>query len=228
MDGPDQSLAANARVAVGFFDLPRELRDIIYCYLLVSPKTGVQPGREWSCYPDMGPSLKVLLLNKQVYHEAAAILYGCNRFKICFFDSFANFLVQIGPANAGLLRHLEISFPDLYHDDGDVFLREDRPGIRALNLLHERGNVITTLKTGSRSSGEFERWLEQSDCPQTVDEALTLVDEKVRTLCRLQEFQVELPYKPKDTALRKGMRSRGWTIITGEAELSGQAKLSGR
>jgi hypothetical protein len=99
-----------------FFDLPRELRDEIYRYLLTRdldrPVWLYGNSRYFYCYGPFWP--KILLTNKTILREARSILYGDNEF--CFsFDhhcykipKLSNWLMTIGLSNSDQIRHLTI------------------------------------------------------------------------------------------------------------------------
>ncbi|KAK6501414.1 hypothetical protein TWF481_009254 [Arthrobotrys musiformis] len=72
-----------------FLDLPREIRDEIYLYLLifdVSPDPDHQIKKfPWERFERCGLDVSILRLNRQIHDEASEILYGWNTFplRIC-------------------------------------------------------------------------------------------------------------------------------------------------
>lgn len=53
------------------------------------------------------PGITLLRTNRQIHHEAAAVLYGSYRFMIAC-DELDLFLEQIGLANTRLIRHIQL------------------------------------------------------------------------------------------------------------------------
>ena len=127
-----------------FLDLPPELRVQIYKYLLKVPG-GIRPTKSGdSCYmltvttkpiierfkssvetSDQLGGLDLMLVSRQLHHEASEILYGHNTFqffdldylpyldmdcKVNDFDQIYPWLVVIGRRNRSLIRSLELLF----------------------------------------------------------------------------------------------------------------------
>ncbi|KAK3068935.1 hypothetical protein LTR53_013113 [Teratosphaeriaceae sp. CCFEE 6253] len=120
----------------GFFDLPRELRDVIYSLALIPDLpiefAGLAPGQAhdkfWGQVEDYGqwwyhqryeleiaPSLQLLRSSKQVCAEATPILYGqpCRFINQAGWITLNNWLRRIGSGKSGLLRHITICHPAL-------------------------------------------------------------------------------------------------------------------
>ncbi|KAK3111730.1 hypothetical protein LTR53_012712 [Teratosphaeriaceae sp. CCFEE 6253] len=121
---------------IGFFNLPRELRDIIYSLALIPEVpiefAGLAPSQAheefWGEVEDYGqwwyeqrykleiaPSLQLLRSSKQVCEEATPIYYG-QPFRFtnqAGWITLNNWLRRIGSRKSGLLRHITIYHPAL-------------------------------------------------------------------------------------------------------------------
>ncbi|KAI0440290.1 hypothetical protein F4803DRAFT_483990 [Xylaria telfairii] len=146
-----------------FLSLPAELRNMIYKLLLVSNspirfrvRSSTSPpimycrslGRDWS----WSRSTLMLLVCRQIYYEASAILYRHNFFVV---DSrrlnlLERFLNYIGPAKAGLLSHIYINYPIMetfpHCRPGEVKLQRD--DLRSLRLLQQNCTNLRKLTLG--------------------------------------------------------------------------------
>lgn len=209
------------RMPVDFFSLPSEVRNKIYKELLVHSNTIIL-NRTW--YSDsivyssesLHLCLAILLLNKKVHHEASSILYPRNYFEIQNSELLSSFLDQIGSQNAGTLRRLVIAFP-AFHNDGyaiGITLQED--GTRTLDLIRDKCQNIVTLETTLHTSNAMEIRLDEFDSPRAVDQALALVDVRLKAIPSLQELLVHVYDEPVNLALREKMRNYGWIIKISE------------
>lgn len=84
-------------VCFRFLDLPAELRNIIYTILLVHGdlKIKKRPGSPVPKMHHSSVSANMLEVNRQVYEEAAPILYGINTFELFTSYSMLAFARQI-------------------------------------------------------------------------------------------------------------------------------------
>ncbi|KAK8088546.1 hypothetical protein PG997_003507 [Apiospora hydei] len=103
--------------ALGWFDMPGEVRNMIYRDLFIRPDTfeivgtGLIGNR---LYPllvgakgDKGLSVSLLRTNKRIYAEAVGILYGANTFSFpCLPEYLRSFFDTINKANARLMTHV--------------------------------------------------------------------------------------------------------------------------
>ena len=117
-----------------FFSLPLEIRNQIYCYVyactLIKPRNMVGGRPCLSLYPpsrsnngfhgELPPSevLALLLVNRQMLNEAAAIFYGKTQFQHEAFQ-MQRFIKGIGRIRANLLRNLVLS-----HTHGTILKHE--------------------------------------------------------------------------------------------------------
>ncbi|KAK8130459.1 hypothetical protein PG999_002839 [Apiospora kogelbergensis] len=117
-----------------FFQLPPEIRDLIYEFVLVEPpkyerhhiatcpwaaKTSVYmepppfaveelngPGQ--TCHCSNRKHLAILLVNRQIHSEGSCVLWEKNVFSFCLVDSFNTWCARIGDAQRSLLRYIAI------------------------------------------------------------------------------------------------------------------------
>lgn len=219
----------DCRMTVDFFSLPGEVRNKIYEELLVSSNTiAIFLNITWSLnFRPRGPRifgtdsdgsgllhlyLVILRLNKIVHREASSILYSRNCFQIQNSNILASFLDQIGPQNAGLLRQLVIAFP-AFHNDGHavgITLQED--SVQMLDLICDKCQNIVTLETSLHTTDAMEILLDEFDGPRAADQALALVDTRLKAIPSLQKFLVNVYDEPINLALREKLRDCGWII----------------
>jgi hypothetical protein len=62
----------------GFLDFPREIRDLIYALMFISPEP-IYPTRDRA---SVSPYMNILRTNKQIYSEILPFLYGKNTFQL--------------------------------------------------------------------------------------------------------------------------------------------------
>ncbi|KAH9204274.1 hypothetical protein DL95DRAFT_398665 [Leptodontidium sp. 2 PMI_412] len=138
------SASSETGVPNNFLSLPRELRNLIYAYVLVDEEY-IDLGT-WIHHP-LSPQL--LRTNKTIHDEAAEVLYAYNRFNFTMSypdDLLPSFLDQIGPGNSKHIRHIRIDFPKFqYLDPGDVTLTDQ--SVRILERLKDCCGNLRTLTT---------------------------------------------------------------------------------
>lgn len=207
----------------GFFDLPGEIRNIIYEELLVFPTVISLNRARWSwesscshiwerLFNPLHLYPKIFLLSKKAYHEASSVLYSRNCFDIGNSDLFSSFLNQIGSHNSRYLSSLIIPFPDVHYDGHrmDISLKED--GMRTLDLIRSKCENIVCLNTSLHTSHAMELRLDAFDAPRAVDKALKLIDTQIRAMSSLKEFRVNVYDEPIDIALREKMCCYEWRL----------------
>ncbi|KAK6865468.1 hypothetical protein PG995_001996 [Apiospora arundinis] len=110
----------NSKKPVGFLDLPREIRNMIYRELLVRPQMFefehgmATAGRPILLRHSNDPPLAISLLRtaKLVHAEAASTLYEKNLFELPVDDAtYRAFFEAIGPSNASLIARAYIRAP---------------------------------------------------------------------------------------------------------------------
>lgn len=180
----EASASSKTDVRTNFLSLPRELRNLIYAYVLVDKE-----------YIDLGTwihhslSSQLLRTNRTIHDEAAEVLYAHNRFNFTMRypdDLLPSFLDQIGPDNSKHIRHIRIDFPTFqYLDPGDVNLTDQ--SVRILEKLKDCCGNLRTLTTSRSSTDNMERRLDNLDHPKVVTEALKLVDARFRAISSLRE-----------------------------------------
>jgi hypothetical protein len=97
-----------------FLELPRELRDQIYEYALISRLDiipGPRPIEHLGLHPSDSkpPTPGLCLVNRKIYSEAIEILYGRNKFSFKTAGELVKFEEEIGSAHRKLVRSLDIS-----------------------------------------------------------------------------------------------------------------------
>jgi len=109
----DEEVVVPPKEPIGFFDLPPEVRDMIYQNLLVQPnRTNIVVQKGWtkvferplhrsnlSPRPDFPIGRLAGLRNRQFMNEALAVLYGENTFEYFFRDAAET--IEVSAANDG-------------------------------------------------------------------------------------------------------------------------------
>lgn len=165
-----------------FLSLPRELRNMIYAYVLTDDE-----------YIDLGPwihhslSSQFLRTNKTIHDESSEVLYSQNLFNFMYHsDELLSFFDQIGAENSKHIRHIRIDFPTFrYLDPGKVTLTEE--STRVLEKLKDCCGNLRTLTTSRSSTDGMEHRLDNLDHPNVVTEALKLVDAHFRAISSPRE-----------------------------------------
>jgi hypothetical protein len=204
-----------------FFDLPLELREIIYFELLViAVPIPLEPDGVNPC-PLRGSRRRglcpaILRVNKKTYREASPLLYSKNRFEIPYYaipgltfpetNQIALFLTQIG-RQASLIRQIYIDFPhwDFDHPHATSFRPEQ---IRDLELVRASCQDIRVLEL-SLDTTQIEI-LEETVSPETLDS----IDGTIRDILSPKEIKVRVEsygeVDIRDSVIR--MRSYGWAV----------------
>ncbi|CAI7667195.1 unnamed protein product [Penicillium bialowiezense] len=146
-----------------FFNLPGEIRNEIYKYLLVRP-VPIDPyeAAEYS----LGP--QILATNSTAYNEAIHLLYSANSFDLTRYKSdqwdhplVPGFLNSIGTRNASLLQNLQINFPEMkikvtVTEDGAVEYEDvalEPASLENIQLIQTYLSRSRMRARGSRSGG---------------------------------------------------------------------------
>lgn len=124
--------------ALGFFDLPVEIRFMIYKLLFCPSSEPVMIS-----FLLAGPikrSAQLLRVCRSCLEEAAPILYGSNQFSLDWAfsgtePSILDFLESIGPENGELVRHLRVSHCSIWTLEKMRARRSLRPILENLESL---------------------------------------------------------------------------------------------
>jgi hypothetical protein len=216
---------------VDFFDLPGEVRNKIYEELLIHSNTiflnvarcNLDPPLYSAEFIHLCPA--ILQVNKKAHREASSILYSRNCFEVENFELFASFLDQIGPQNAGFLRRLVIAFPAFHNDGHSVGITLQDDGLRTLDLIRDKCQNIVTLETSLHTTTAMEICLDEAESPRAAEQALALVDARLKAIPSLQELLVHVYDEPINIPLREKMRDYGWIIKIAERD---QWEIDGR
>jgi hypothetical protein len=94
----------------GFFDLPAEMRNMIYNYTFADQTFEPQCGRlpHGACRPEPQHSLALLLVNRQIRTEALTLAYSTVTFVFSHGNSFVQFLDDLTPAQGGAIQHIRL------------------------------------------------------------------------------------------------------------------------
>ena len=120
--------------------LPPEIRLRILRYPLIKDKPIyiIRP-QGISVRPEL-QLLSILLISRQIAHEASEVLYGQNRFRFSDATTVLTFFEVIGPVNSSLITWL--SFKLLVWDE----VWEDRKFEAALSILAQDAKHLRTLE----------------------------------------------------------------------------------
>ncbi|KAJ5240501.1 uncharacterized protein N7469_002092 [Penicillium citrinum] len=168
-----------------FLNLPAELRNEIYKYLLVCR----DPINPWSKGNELASNL--LSTNTTILHETSSLLYGNNCFDLSSSSptSVPEFLDTIGLANASNLNCIRIRFPDFRDVGEEVSLEEE--SLRTLTKIQE---YCTNLKriTATAPSTYWMGVQLSVDSPSICDKALALVADHFRAITSPSDVFMEV------------------------------------
>ncbi|KAH7035929.1 uncharacterized protein B0I36DRAFT_406683 [Microdochium trichocladiopsis] len=198
-------------------DLPAEIRYQIFYFLLVyHGPIAVFGSRRIRTRVDAA----ILSTNKQLHHEASAVLYGQNSFNLDTSETSdegapAAFLHSIGTRNAGLIRHICITFPHHYARDPDTArwhaLRDC--DVLTLDVVREVCTGLRTLASARQTANVAEWEVGLQHIPwEDADEILGKIDRHFRTVPDLEEVVVWMTARPPSTRIRPLFEGRSWTL----------------
>ncbi|KAK8023811.1 hypothetical protein PG993_011877 [Apiospora rasikravindrae] len=196
---------------VDFLRLPREIRDQIYEYCLVTENDAyakaLHPWIRPSIHKDLEskPTVGLFGVSKQVRHEAAVVFYSQNLldFTMVEPDEITGFLKRIG-RNAEHIRHLVIMFPTFdsleSQDLGHIAIDPEYVAIR--DAIRQGCPNLQTLTTSQWSTYCVVRWQLAAHCAwnwdqpgdrELVKEAFNVADAYLRSFASsLGKLVVEL------------------------------------
>lgn len=207
---------------IGFFSLPRKIRDNIYKEVLRvrHPIYLFQDGS--SRVETFGPErplrwLELLKVNRQMNTEASEVLFKANHFTLL--DErmpqdqlLEAFLTCIGPANSASLSHLSICFPALEEGPSeDPKLRQDSR--QRLKLLHDCCTNLETLEItfDVKNIRDLERATEGN--PQHIRGVLSRCHSQLKVLPSLQNIIVRVTGPSPSPSTTDAMQTLGWTVL---------------
>ena len=208
---------------IGFFALPRAVRDEIYRSLLVlsHPLFLFQDiGSEVveSFAPDRPLQwLALLYTNRQLHNEARGMVYSFNTFYLEDTTKHRNnllqsFLDRIGPDNADLLSHLCIDFPVVDRAGQSAQLKPRKDDLHSLELLQKRCTKLTELELllhGKSSRSLIEA---SQDDRHYIQEALPQIDTQLRTIPSLSMIIIRCLDQALAPSVTESMQSLGWVL----------------
>jgi hypothetical protein len=134
-DKPVTTLQAPNEQRITFFDVPNEIRNMIYHYALVRKHTIYL--EEYRAYYH-GTPLSFLSTHPKIRSEASPIYYGNNTFQASSTDSARKFLDLLSKDNISSLRHFRVDDPSI--NPSRLTMRRTNPNIFIhLNLIAFEG-----------------------------------------------------------------------------------------
>lgn len=105
--GKPSSQQSADRTIFRWNELPGELKNHIYMYALTDPApiSGIRP---WKHTESNDLLVNLLLVSKEIYGEAAPILYGANTFRFSACQSVEKWLDKIGTKAAKLVKNITL------------------------------------------------------------------------------------------------------------------------
>ena len=207
-----------ASAGIGFFSVPREIRNKIYERVLIVAHLVFlfqDAGSRLETFAADRPFrwLSLLYTNRQMHNEAIPVIYGMNKFNLVDSTSqqvglLQHFLDCIGSVNAGLLSHLCINFPLAENVEGQprkVKVRDD--SLQTLKLLQEKSPNLTTLETfiyGKNSMGLTETEL--------IQDGLSQIDAQLKAIPSLRVI-VRISGEPPTFSVIESMQGLGWVVL---------------
>jgi hypothetical protein len=207
---------------IGFFSLPRKIRDKIYKKVLRvrHPIYLFQDGspRVETFGPERPPQwLELLKVNRQMNTEASEVLFKVNHFTLL--DErmpqdqlLEAFLTCIGPANSASLSHLSICFPALEEGPSeDPQLRKDSR--QRLGLLHDHCTNLETLEItfDVKNIRDLERATEGN--PQLIRGVLSHCHSQLKLLPLLRNIIVRATGPMPSPSTTDAMQALGWIVL---------------
>lgn len=224
---------------LGFFGLPRNIRDKIYQRVLAIPHPlylftdGTSQKVELFAPDKPAQWLALLHTNQQLHAEAAATLYGLHQFVLVDTtrnqaDLLQSFLDLVGSVNAGYLSHICINFPVVATASEDVVCDRTEPedvtsvlqeeDLRGLKLIQERCRGLTTLETYVHSENSRDLVAAAGRgggvSPHTRV-ALAEVDAQLKAIPLLKKVIIRLYNGPLAPEVAELIRSFGWVVLPG-------------
>ncbi|KAI1311229.1 hypothetical protein F5Y03DRAFT_411065 [Xylaria venustula] len=221
-----RSAKSNKRFSIPFLKFPAEIRLKVYREFLtveefVIERTGPS-GSVKAEFPISKPiNLNILFLNRQIYGEAAAVLYGENQF--VFYeqhdDVFSIFMERIGRHNAKLLTdmYIDLLFSDKVFD-GEGWPQPVKEDISRLRILRKSCPKIRklVLRLDLAYPGHFG----PKCCWDDMEWFLSyfpLIDEELKKIPELgrdqkREIRVETEWDVYDL-VKEDIRGFGWELL---------------
>lgn len=208
-----------------FLDLPPEIRNEIYKYLVVQEEIiccvmksllELPPAKWKATKRSLLVHVNILRVNKVINHEAKFLLYSQNRFEFInlfrFGARFEEFLKGIGPKNASYIQHLKIIFPMFDYSACDVTFKWDYT-----RMVKQISKECTDLQTLELDLGVEQWWELQRRTPERhglVLAALRLLDTRLRKVQSLKEIRIvaDPSYFP-DASIKREMEKLGWVVV---------------
>ncbi len=223
--GPKRAFSQWARSAgIGFFSLPREIRNKIYNIVLIVAHPVYLFRDAGSRVETFAPDrpfrwLSLLYTNRQTHSEAIPVLYGMNNFSLVDttpqqLGLLESFVDCIGSVNAGLLSHLCINFPVAESIDGQpgkVKLRDD--SLQSLKLLREKFTKLTTLEIFVHSKGSKGLIRTDQDNSQFIQDGLSQIDAQLKTIPSLNRVIVRVFDETPIPSVIELMQGLGWAVL---------------
>ncbi|KAK7397524.1 hypothetical protein QQX98_013108 [Neonectria punicea] len=223
------SNATSPRGSISFASLPKGIRQDIYKRALVVAHPIYlfqdKASRVETFAPDKPARwLALLYVNRQVYSEARAVLYGMNRFTLVDTTQqqvglLRSFLNCIGSMNAGLVSHLAINFPVVERMEDQPGVREVKirdDGLQSLTLLQEKCTNLMTLETFIHNQNSSFLTETDEDGSQLVQEALPRIDTQLKAIPSLKKIIVRVYIGTLPPLVMDLMRGLGWVILFGD------------
>ncbi|OAA35199.1 hypothetical protein ISF_09989 [Cordyceps fumosorosea ARSEF 2679] len=205
-----------ADILAGFLDLPGELRNYIYEFILLQ-KEPLNPFVYYT--PQANLTTGLFRANRTIYRETTLFLYSRNVFDVTNAGpgQVSSFIGRIGNINAGYIRHIITTFPSFLDlNPGDVTFEDDSS--KTLKMIQAACTGLSTLETSLDSTNSMELRLDNLDHHKLATEALELVNTHFRAIPSIQEIILNVFEDGPSDYLRSIMTSYGWTIKTTEYE----------
>jgi len=202
---------------LNFLGLPRELRDQIYELVLLHEEP-IDPWAGFFSRQKLTPGL--FRVNKAIHNETISLFYTWNSFDFTTGhpENITSFLEQIGQSNADFIRHIYVDFPKLFLENDCIALDEDSIStlatlqsnceyLRTLTLPQVCSTSLAPLNTDPQAVGII-----AATDPETITEAVELVNTHIRSISSLQDIIIELYEDSPSDHIRGEMERLGWKI----------------
>nr|POF22058.1 hypothetical protein CFP56_36145 [Quercus suber] len=207
-----QTHAIRVTMALSFFGLPCEIRNMIYELVLLHE----EPVGPWTKRNGRQLGINLLGINRTAHREASPIFYGRNRFDLRGYEGrlIDSLLPLIGSRNASHVQHVCVDFGRLFqvlsldYSNGAIF-----DWSFYTDLLNCCPNLLalTALAPGTYTAHYL---LNLPDGRRALRDVLNHVKTRLGLFKGLARLLVEVPEIYQGGHLSRELESRGWTIKT--------------
>lgn len=165
--------------------------------------------------------LALLHINRQINHEASAVLYGRNKFALMNTTRHQvgllhDFMKCIGPVNTSFLSHLCVDFPVIEGQPPELDFRED--DLQSLNLIQENCTNLRTLEMHIHNYNSSSISKMDQDSSEPYRGALSRLDVQLKAIPPLAKVILRVGGGTPSPSVIAFMQGLGWTVLPGNRD----------